>query len=176
MKISRSSFTLANTILLGLGIFLSPIVYKKLAKGNMRKIQSISILGFIIAYSSYSFAQKVYHLYISAFFVGIFYLNATIIPARIMITSWIVKKQGLAMSLSMAGIGINGFIFSPAITHFLNTYGWRVTYRLMALIVLLLALPTALFVHRKKTQEMGLKAYGADEVENTSKKNGKPVS
>lgn len=176
MGISRSSFTLANTILLGLGIFLSPIVSKKLAKGNMRKIQSISILGFLIAYGSYSFAKNVYHLYILAFFVGVFYLNATLIPVSMMITNWFVKKRGLAMSMAMAGIGIGGFIFSPVVTYFLNTYGWRVTYRLMALIVLLLALPTALFVLRKNPEEMGLKAYGADEAQSTSKKTAKAVS
>ena len=33
LQISRSAFTLANTILQGLGIFLSPIVSARLARG-----------------------------------------------------------------------------------------------------------------------------------------------
>lgn len=173
MGISRSAFTLASTILQGLGIFLSPIVSKKLAKGDMRKIQSISIIGFVISYASYAFAQNVFHIYISAFFVGIFYLNATLIPVSMMITNWFVKKRGLAMSLAMAGIGIGGFIFSPIVTNFLSSYGWRTTYLIMAFIVLILALPTSLFILRKKPEDMGLKPYGADEASTTSNASSK---
>lgn len=51
MNISRSAFTLANTILQGLGIFISPFVSKKLANGNMKQIQSISIIGFVLSYA-----------------------------------------------------------------------------------------------------------------------------
>lgn len=173
MGISRSAFTLANTILQGLGIFLSPIVSKKLAHGDMKKIQSISILGFVISYASYSFAQNVFHIYISAFFVGIFYLNATLIPVSMMITNWFIKKRGLAMSLAMAGIGIGGFIFSPIVTNFLSLYGWRITYRIMAVIVLALALPTSLFILRKKPEDMGLKPYGADEISSSKNNSSK---
>ncbi len=133
MNISRGSFTLANTILQGLGIIISPMVAKKLAGGNMKKIQSISIIGFVLAYASYALAQSPIHLYISAFFVGIFYLNSTLIPVSMMVTNWFVKKRGLAMSLAMAGIG------------------------------LVCALPTSLFILRKSPADMGLEPYGAGE-------------
>ena len=49
LGISRSGFTLANTILQGLGIFISPMISSRLAKGDMRKIQCISIIGFAIS-------------------------------------------------------------------------------------------------------------------------------
>lgn len=168
MNISRSSFTLTSTILQGLGIFLSPFVAKYLAKGNMKKIQSISIIGFVITYASYSLAQNVWHLYISAFILGIFYLSATLIPVSMMITNWFVKKRGLAMSLAMSGIGLGGFIFSPVVSYFLEAFGWRIAYRIMALIVLVLALPTALFILKKKPEDMGLEAYGKNEKDTPS--------
>ena len=104
MNISRGAFTLANTIVQGLGIFISPIVSKNLAKGNMRKIQSISIIGFVLAYASYSLAKSPIHLYMSSFFVGLFYLNSTLIPVSMMVTNWFVEKRGIAMSVTMAGI------------------------------------------------------------------------
>lgn len=163
MNISRGSFTLANTILQGLGIIISPMVAKKLAGGNMKKIQSISIIGFVLAYASYALAQSPIHLYISAFFVGIFYLNSTLIPVSMMVTNWFVKKRGLAMSLAMAGIGLGGTIFSPIVTMLLTNYGWRLTYVIMAGIILVCALPTSLFILRKSPAEMGLEPYGAGE-------------
>ena len=175
MGISRGSFTLANTILQGLGIFISPLVAKKLAGGDMKKIQSFSIIGFALAYASYALAQSPIHLYISAFFVGIFYLNSTLIPVSMMVTNWFVQKRGLAMSLSMAGIGLGGTIFSPIVTTLLTNYGWRMTYVIMAAIILVCALPTSLFILRKSPKDMGLKAYGAGEVVATALKTDKGV-
>lgn len=171
MNISRGAFTLANTILQGLGIFISPIVAKKLAGGNMKKIQSVSIIGFALAYASYALAQRPIHLYISAFFVGIFYLNSTLIPVSMMVTNWFIKKRGLAMSLSMSGIGLGGTIFSPIVTMLLNNYGWRQTYIIMAGIILLCALPTSLFLLHKSPQDMGLEPYGSGEEVKSSSAN-----
>lgn len=163
MNISRSSFTLVNTILQALGIFLSPIVSKRLATGNMRRIQSICIVGFSLAYASYGLAKSVVHLYISGVLVGFFYLNSALIPISMMVTNWFEKKRGLAMSLAMAGIGIGGFIFSPVVTYLLGAFGWRNTYMIMAGIVLVVGLPVALFIFRRKPEDIGLKPYGAED-------------
>ncbi len=163
LGISRSAFTLANTVLQALGIFLSPLVAKKLAEGNMKRIQCLSILGYCAAYFSYSFATRPIHLYISAFLLGIFYLNATLIPVSMMVTNWFNARRGLAMSLAMAGIGVGGTVFSPVLTFLLENYGWRSTYRTMALIILLIALPAALFLLKKKPEDMGLLPLGAGE-------------
>lgn len=164
LQISRSAFTLANTILQGLGIFLSPIVSARLARGNMKRIQTVSIIGFVLSYASFSLATNVIHLYISSFFTGVFFLNASLIPVSMMITNWFVKKRGLAMSIAMAGIGVGGTIFSPVITWLLGAYGWRSTYRIMALIILVLALPAALFILRKRPEDMGLLPYGSGDA------------
>lgn len=176
MDISRSSFTLSNTILQALGIFLSPIVSKHLVKGNMRNIQSFSILGFAAAYASYSLAQNVYHLYLSSLLVGFFYLNSVLIPVSMMITNWFVKKRGVAMSLAMAGIGLGGFIFSPVVTYLLGAFGWRSTYRIMAGIVLVVAFPVAFFILKKKPEDIGLKPYGFDEASDAAARKNTGVS
>lgn len=169
MGIKSSSFVLVNTLLQALGILLSPIVSKRLATGNMRKIQSISIIGFALAYASYGLAQNVWHLYISGIVVGFFYLNSALIPITMMITNWFEKKRGLAMSIAMAGIGLGGAIFSPVVTYFLDTFGWRTTYMIMAGIVLVVGLPVALFIFKRKPADIGLKPYGADEPDTAGK-------
>ena len=162
MAISRSSFTLSHGITQALGIFFSPFVARALNKGNFRLKMSINLTGFCLAYASYALAQNVYHLYISSFFVGVFFLGVALIPLSMMITNWFVTQRGLALSIVMSGIGLGGFMFSPLVTYFLTHYGWRMTYCLMALIVLSLALPVCIFVLRKKPEDMGLRPYGAD--------------
>jgi len=112
-------------------------------------------------------------LYVSSFFVGLFYLSSTLIPITIMITNWFTRKRGLAMSLAMAGIGLGGFIFSPFVSFMLTDFGWRISYMVMALIVLIIPLPLSLFVFKKKPEDMGLKAYGTEKI--VTKKGEKPI-
>ncbi len=164
LGIKDSQFTLVNTIVQALGIFLSPFVSKNLAKGNMKKIQSLCIIGFCLGYAAYSFANNVITLYICAFVVGFCWLNSALIPVSMMVNNWFVKQKGLAMSLAMAGIGVGGALFGNVIQMLLEDYGWRMTYRIMAGIILVIALPTALFILKKKPEDMGLVALGADEA------------
>lgn len=160
LGINRSQFMLANTIVQMIGIFLSPIVSKYVAAGWMKKLQIGGIIGFFLSYFSYSFAQNAFHLYLSSFFVGIFFCASTMIPVSYMITMWFKEKRGLAMSIAMAGIGIGGTVFSQVVTNFLSSYGWRTTYQLMAVIALICALPIVLFVCKSSPAEKGLVPYG----------------
>jgi len=136
MGINRGTFSIGNAILQAIGIFLAPLMTKKLASENLKRIQMISIA----------------------------YLGATMIPISIMITNWFDKKRGLAMSLGLSGVGIGGFILSPLITNWLENYGWRKTYLIFAVIMLAVSLPVSIFIFRKSPEDKGLKAYGANEV------------
>lgn len=169
MAISRSAFTLTSTITQGMGIFLSPFVAKKLALGNLRKIQTIGLVVFCISYATFSLAQSVWHFYIIALFLGASFLCAGVIPISMMITNWFHEKRGLAMSIAMTGIGFGGFIYSPLISYLLETFGWRMTYRIMALLVILITLPISLFIFKKKPEDIGLMPYGFEESQTTEK-------
>lgn len=164
MGISRSTFSLGNAILQAMGIFLSPLVTKKLATGNLKKIQTISIIIYCVVYATFALVRNPIHIYIISFILGIAFLGATMIPISIMITNWFDKKRGLAMSLGLSGVGIGGFILSPLITSWLENYGWRTTYLIYAVIMLAVSLPVSIFIFRKSPEDKGLKAFGADEA------------
>jgi MFS transporter, OFA family, oxalate/formate antiporter len=169
MGINRSTFSIGNAILQAMGIFLAPFMTKKLATGNLKKIQTVSIIIYCVVYATYALARTPIHLYIISFILGIAYLGASIIPISIMITNWFDNKRGLAMSLGLSGVGIGGFIFSPLITSWLENYGWRKTYLIFAVIILAVCLPVSIFIFRKSPEDKGLKAFGADEAAKSEK-------
>lgn len=171
MGISRSSFTFAHTISQALGIVLSPYIAKKLSTGNFRRLFTLGIIGYCLSYASFGLAQSTWHLYISAMFCGASFLAIALIPMSMLATSWFVKKRGLAVSIIFSGIGLGGFIFSPLLTYFITHYGWRMSYFIMAAICLSCSLPIGIFVLRRRPEDMGLKAYGAeDDAASTSSK------
>lgn len=165
MNISRSAFTLTSTITQGMGIFLSPLIAKKLALGDLKKIQTTGLIVFSMSYAALSLAQTVWHFYIIALFLGTSFLCAAVIPISMMITNWFHEKRGLAMSIAMTGIGVGGFVYSPVIAYLLETFGWRMTYRIMALLVAIITIPISIFIFKKRPEDIGLLPYGYEKIE-----------
>ena len=167
--IPRSAFTLTTTIIALSGIFLSPAVGKIVQKYNIKWILTAGIFVFGLSYMSYGMAQSAFHLYLSAAVLGISFLFCGNLTMQIIIVNWFKKSRGLAMSIAISGIGLGGFLFSPVIANLIMNFGWRKTYLIMGLGILLIGLPIALFVMKKSPEEIGLKPYGEGEEDEQAK-------
>ena len=161
--ITNSQFAISNSFVLGVGIFLSPFISKKFAFGNFRLIYVMGILVYGIAYIGFSFSPNIYIFYALAILVGVGNVTTTIIPISMLVNNWFVKQRGLALSLSFTGLGVGGVVFSQTVTFLIANVGWRYTYVIYGLIMLLVGLPIGWFVFRARPEDMGMVAYGAEE-------------
>jgi MFS family permease len=77
------------------------------------------------------------------------------------VARWFSKRRGTALSVlgsaSMTGMSL----LVPAVTWLILTQGWRTTYMVIGLIVLVVVLPLCLWVIRDSPESMGLAADGA---------------
>ncbi|NLB97994.1 MAG: MFS transporter, partial [Lactobacillales bacterium] len=69
--ITNSQFAISNSLVLGMGIFLSPFISKKLAFGNFRLVYVVGVLIYGLAYIGFSFAPNMYVFYALALLVGV---------------------------------------------------------------------------------------------------------
>ncbi|MDR2833613.1 MAG: MFS transporter [Streptococcaceae bacterium] len=159
-EISRSAFLIINTLMQALGILFAPILSKAMGKGSVKKFQIFGVIGFVLTYFMNSFAPNIWFLYITGMFQGLFFFMTGAIPANMLISKWFVTKRGLATSLGFAGFGIGGFVMSPILSFLLEDFGWRMTYRIVAMIVLAVALPAAIFLIKDTPQEKNLLPLG----------------
>lgn len=173
MGFSRSAFGLCSTIISGVTVFLSPYLGKWLAKKNTQLIHAICVIGLAASYASFSLGQNITHFYISAIFMGAFSCGAIALPISIVITNWFVKKRGLAISVALAGSGFGGAIISPIMANIIQNSGWRMSYVIFAVAMLVVSLPMILLM-KKSPEKMGLKAYGADEAAADTQKTAAP--
>lgn len=160
--ISNSQFAISNSFVLGVGIFLSPFVSKRLAEGNFKRNFIISLLIYALAYIGYGFAPNILVFYLLSFFVGYGYLGTTILPVTLLINNWFIQKRGLAISLALSGLGVGGVVFSQFVTFFIEQVGWRQTFMLYGALMLIVIVPLMLFLMKVQPEEIGLKAYGSD--------------
>lgn len=175
--IANSAFAIVNSIVLGMGIFVSPFVSQMFAKrGNFKRFYLIGILVYAISYGLYGFAPNIYVFYFLSLFVGFGYTATTIIPVSMLVNNWFVKSKGTALSLSFAGLGVGGIIFSQLLTYLIQAIGWRMSYLTYAVIMLVVCLPIVLFLFVEKPEDKGMQALGAGQADTdtaaTSKQSG----
>lgn len=159
-NITNSQFAINNSLVLGMGIFFSPFVSKRLTEGNFKRNYIISLLIYALAYIGYGFAPNMLVFYILSLVVGYGYLGVTVLPVTMLINNWFIQKRGLAMSLALSGLGVGGVVFSQFVTYIINHVGWRQAYMFYGALMLIIIIPIMVFGVKVKPKDVGLEPYG----------------
>ncbi|MBV1928784.1 MAG: MFS transporter, partial [Gammaproteobacteria bacterium] len=75
------------------------------------------------------------------------------IPFIVTVERWYPTKMGTALGFAMAGIGFGILVGVPAINALIETYGWRQTFMVLAVLGPLWVIPAALFLLKMPEEE-----------------------
>jgi MFS family permease len=102
-------------------------------------------LGYILG----SRLESVWEMYLFlGLFQGIGSCAAVPLPLA-MITNWFVKRQGLALGLTSAGIGLGAATVPLVITFTETLFGWRGAMFVLGILIILIYVPIAMLVIRR---------------------------
>lgn len=160
---SRTAFSFTGTITQAVGIFLGPVVSVFLTKYNFKRIWTTAAIAFAAAVFGYSLAQNQYQFYALGLVVGAAYITTAQIPMMMLINNWFSEKKGLATSIAVSGISAGGALLSPLVNSLIANVGWRMSYRVYALIILALAVVFGIFLIYLRPEDKGMKPYGYKE-------------
>ena len=149
---------------------------KLIRKYNYKKILLIGVLLSSVSTWMMSYSRSVYLFYILGILRGIGVGIGGMVPITVIITNWFDEKHGLATSLALSFSGLAGAIFSPLLSSWIISYGWQMTYRLMASCILILVLPVLIVPWKINPQEEGMLPYGYQEKKDTIKIQNKKVN
>lgn len=138
-----------------------PIAGKLFSRYSIRPIMSISILAIAITMGSISVYTELWQWIMSGVLVGAFGACVLMMPSAVMIANWFNEKSGLAMGVSACSSALAGSLFSPIFQSLITTIGWRTTYIIEAMIIVILCLPWALFIFRLNPVESNALPYGS---------------
>ena len=161
MHISNTAFSGCNSIVAIASMLVAPKIGKSMNNSRQIKtIMTICIIGTGLSYASYALATSIVHMYISGFCLGIFSCGATILPITIILVRWFHRKIGLAIGITLSGSGIGGSIISPFLTDFIATYGWRKSFILFGILMIVIEVPVAHFIMVPDPADIGYLPYG----------------
>ena len=162
--VPRATFTLYFSILNIAMMLTLPVAGKLMSKMDLRVVLSACVVLDGLGLFGMSMASAMPVFYVCGAIMGIGTAPLIYLAIPTLINAWCVEKVGFFVGLCMAFTGIGGVIFNPIGTSLIasGAEGWRVAYRVFALITLVGTLPFTLFVVRSKPADKGLLPYGAD--------------
>jgi sugar phosphate permease len=78
---------------------------------------------------------------------------------NVTLAKWFVEKRGQAIAWSSMGVSFAGIAITPAVTWFVDAFGWRNGWQMMAVAAFALTLPVALMM-RRAPEDHGLHPDG----------------
>lgn len=124
-------------------------------------LPSIAAVGLTVC-SLVWLSASLWHFYAVFFAIGVLGAGTSALAFTRLILNWFDRKRGLAIGLTMSGVGIGATVLPPIITYVIVHIGWREAYLLMGLMILVISGGTATLLRRERPQDMGLERDGGD--------------
>jgi MFS family permease len=86
------------------------------------------------------------------------------VPYGVVISHWFNRHRGLALGLSMMGIGIGSIVVPMLAQHLIAMFGWRMAFAIFGAAVLLLPIPVIAAFLQNDPKERGLQPDGDGKI------------
>jgi MFS family permease len=124
----------------------------------------MSVCGLLLGtgYLLMSKLQALWQLYLSFGLILGIGMGGSFVPLMTTVVRWFVLRRGMMTGIVTAGIGIGALIGPPVANGLISTYGWRISYTILGIIVLAVIVLSAQLLRRDPSQ-LGQLAYGENE-------------
>lgn len=140
------------------GIVLSaPLAGRLIDRFGARRLILISYpLCMAVLAAQYFLTSALAHLYASYFMIAVLGSGASPIAYTKVICNWFERRRGLALGLSLSGIGLGLAATSVFAQHVVSELGWRQAYVALAMLSLIVGLPVVYWLLKDHPSELGL--------------------
>ena len=173
---SRAAVSLAFSLLNLVGAFWLPVTGMLIDRfGAKRVILPSMVLYGLVLMSSLWVGHNIWQLYLLSSVLGVvFSSGAAPVPFGVVISHWFNRRRGLALSLSMMGIGVGSIVVPIVAQRLIATYGWRVTFAIFGAAVLLIPLPVLGRFLLNDPAQRGLRPDGDETIDDSLLVDEKP--
>lgn len=162
---SRSEFTLGQVgsrfIAAFIGFFIG--VYIDRYGGRALMIIGVTVMGVGLFLTSSVTELWQWILLRSLFFTAGAALIGNLV-VNVTLSKWFVEKRGRVIGVSAMGVSLAGIVVPPLMTAFVDEFGWRAGWRLLAIASWALIYPAAMMMRRQPEDE-GLHPDGKSDEE-----------
>lgn len=139
---TRMMLMLGMTAMTLAGGLLSPWLGATIDRYSLKRMMMLAAISLGMGFFALSFINGIWQM---PLIYGIFMSVSSVIlgplSASTLLARWFHKRRGLAMGLAAMGTSIGGFLFPPLLQFFIDSFEWRMAFRLLAGVILLILVP-----------------------------------
>ena len=162
---TRAEFTYAQTlgrfVMAFAGFFLG--VYIDRFGGRAMMVIGVTVLGVGLFLTS-----TVTELWQWVVVRGVLFMLGTALIGNLVVnvtlSKWFVEKRGRAIGVAAMGVSLAGVVIPPLLTPFVDEFGWRAGWRVLAIVSWLLVYPVSMLM-RRQPEDHGWYPDGKSEEE-----------
>lgn len=156
---SRQAMSTNQTLMMAGSIFFSFFWGKIANRIPVKKAMVLATIVCFIVYFSFSLVSSIWLFYIFSLIISICNSLLSTLPFSMILSNWFYDKKGTAMGLCFMGSGFGGMVLNPLLGKWLTLYSWRTCYQILAVIMVVIAVPCVLLI-RIRPEDKGLLPLG----------------
>ena len=161
LGMSRAAFSSFNLCRALVGFFLGLQFVNILKRLRLRFLLLCGCTMVTVMLLLLTFCTNLPMIWAVAILGGVGTTLCGVIPTTLVVRNWYFKSYGTIVALVMSASGIGGAVITPMLSKFISIYGWRVGFRALAAISLMVLVLALLFL-KEEPGQVGMTAYGAE--------------
>jgi MFS family permease len=133
--------------------------------GARRVLLPFTFFLALILIASSVISNAIWELYVFYLLLGVVSGGAGVMPYTDVVSRWFDRRRGLALSVMLLGMGLGAIILPSVAQQMVRAFGWRQSYSIFGLAILLIPLPIVAVFLKEKPEHMGLLQDGSTEVQ-----------
>ncbi|WP_405081091.1 MFS transporter [Paenibacillus chitinolyticus] len=162
LGVGMGSLTLYFSVSAIVTMVFLPIGGKLLAKYDTRMLLSGAVVLQAGAFALFGLMNSVWGWYVLAIPLAVGGVFITVIAGPVLINQWFKKSKGLALGIMGAAGGAIGAISQPVVGNLIANQGWRTSYIIVGIAVIVIVVPIVILLLRKSPLEKKTLPYGAE--------------
>lgn len=133
---------------------------KLLEKYSARIILTLCSAMIAATFMAMSQFYAVWQFYVAGAVFGITLAFLLYLGFPTLLNRWFKTRMGVFIGICSAGSGIGGVLFNPLAGFLITEYGWRMTYLIFGVVIMVIVTPVLGLFLRDYPKDKGLKPYG----------------
>src|SRR5215831_2440576 len=156
-QVGRGAISLALTIHNFFAACLAAWMGRLADRFGARKVilPGLAILALVLL-SAEAIGSKLWELYAFYAALGAVSSATTSVPYGVVVSRWFNRRRGLALGLTMTGLGMGAILMPPLVQLLIGSYGWRSAFAIVGGAVLIIPMPIVGLFLKESPQRMNL--------------------
>jgi MFS family permease len=160
----RAAVSLGFTLQLLIGALIAPMAGWLIDRFGSRRVILLGTVTFAtILLANGAFSSSIWQFYLFYVLLGAALQGAGPIPYGRVVSDWFDRRRGLALGLTMLGLGVGAMLMPSLAQRLIARFGWHNAYSILGAFCLLVSLPVLAAFLKERPSELGLLPDGVPE-------------